>query len=406
TNLKKKISDKYCPRGEIKKLEVEMWNLKVKESDKIKKYVSGLPDMIHESVKASKTSTMQDAIEFTTKLMDKKISTFTERQDDNKRKFDDTSKNNQNQLQPTKRQNVARAYTAGSGYPKILSSRTELIDRVLVLQANGAGIAGGVKVEGSGANGAGIAGGVKVEGSGGDKGDLGLNVLVFKHGDDPNDSIHHMMSLLTSVVTSRYPTTNNHLKNSSNPRQQATINDGRVTLQPVQGRQTTFVAEEGNMSKQCTKPKRKQDDSWFKDKVLLVQAQANGQILHDEELAFLADLEILEGQATQTINMDNKSVNDTLTAELEGYKEQVKVLKEGKNIKKAQQLEPKLYDGNVLKNTCAIVIPDSEEILMLAEESRLKMILKQQDPMVLEKKVNTTPVDYAVLNQLSQYFEK
>ncbi|GKC38242.1 hypothetical protein Tco_1050626, partial [Tanacetum coccineum] len=54
------------------------------------------------------------------------------------------------------------------------------------------------------------------------------------------------------------------------------------------------------MSKQCTKPKRKWDDSWFKDKVLLVQAQANGQILHEEELAFLADTGITEGQATQT----------------------------------------------------------------------------------------------------------
>ncbi|GKD82143.1 hypothetical protein Tco_1348982, partial [Tanacetum coccineum] len=75
-------------------------------------------------------------------------------------------------------------------------------------------------------------------------------------------------------------------------------------------------------------------------------------------------------------------------------------------LKKAQQLEPKLYDGNVIKNTSAIVIPDSEETLMLAEESRSKMLLKQQDPMVLEKKVNTTPVDYAVLNQLSQDFEK
>ncbi|GJT64742.1 hypothetical protein Tco_1016222 [Tanacetum coccineum] len=61
---------------------------------------------------------------------------------------------------------------------------------------------------------------------------------------------------------------------------------------------------------------------------------------------------------------------------------------------KAQQLEPKLYDGNVIKSTSAIVIPDSEETLMLAEESRSKMLLKQQDLMVLEKKVNTTPVDY------------
>ncbi|GKA84401.1 hypothetical protein Tco_0805996, partial [Tanacetum coccineum] len=64
-------------------------------------------------------------------------------------------------------------------------------------------------------------------------------------------------------------------------------------------------------------------------------------------------------------------------------------------IKKAQQLEPKLYDGNVIKNRSAIVIPDSKETIMLAEESHSKMLLKQQDPMMLEKKVNITLVDYA-----------
>ncbi|GKC23801.1 integrase, catalytic region, zinc finger, CCHC-type containing protein [Tanacetum coccineum] len=162
--------------------------------------------------------------------------------------------------------------------------------------------------------------------------DSGLIVPVFKQGDDPIDAINHMMSFLSAVVTSRYPTTNNQLRNSSNPRQQATINDGRVTLQPVQGRQISFATGtsrtytpgasgsnsgkqrtvicynckgEGHMSKQCTKPKRKRDDSWFKDKVLLVQAQANGQILHEEELAFLADPGIAEGQATQTVITHN-----------------------------------------------------------------------------------------------------
>ncbi|GKE97388.1 hypothetical protein Tco_0020739 [Tanacetum coccineum] len=59
------------------------------------------------------------------------------------------------------------------------------------------------------------------------------------------------------------------------------------------------------MSKQCTEPKVKQDDSWFKDKVLLVQAQENDQILHEEELAFLADPGIAEGQATQTVITHN-----------------------------------------------------------------------------------------------------
>ncbi|GJW24054.1 hypothetical protein Tco_0037865, partial [Tanacetum coccineum] len=169
-------------------------------------------------------------------------------------------------------------------------------------------------------------------------------------------------------------------------------------------------------------------------------------------------------------------VNDTLTVELERYKEQVKVLKEGQNVDLkskdnvsdsceqsveidrlkqtlSEQLKEKeslmqtitllKYDfkkeeyrnidreitlANKIKqldnivykrdqsaqtihmltkpHTSAIVILDSEETLMLAEESRSKIPLKQQDLMVLEKKVNTTPVDYAVLNQLSQDFEK
>ncbi|GJW89209.1 hypothetical protein Tco_0164549 [Tanacetum coccineum] len=274
--------------------------------------------------------------------------------------------------------------------------------------------------------------------------DSGLIVLVFQKGDDPIDAINHMMSFLTAVVTSRYRETNDH------------------------GYYKDIQLQEK-----------------VEDKVLLVQAQASGQILHEEELAFLANPGIPESQTTQTIithnaayqaddldaydsdcdelntakvvlmenlshygldalaeaavqnsnsstqqdalilsvieqlktqvvnctkiNLDSKSVNNTLTAELEIYKEQVKVLKEGQNVdlrctvcyqnpfylKKAQQLEPKLYDGNFIKNTSVIVILDFEETLMLAEESRSKMLLKQKDPMMLEKKVNTTPVDYA-----------
>nr|GEX76252.1 hypothetical protein [Tanacetum cinerariifolium]GEX76256.1 hypothetical protein [Tanacetum cinerariifolium]GEX76561.1 hypothetical protein [Tanacetum cinerariifolium] len=66
-----------------------------------------------------------------------------------------------------------------------------------------------------------------------------------------------------------------------------------------------------------------------------------------------------------------------------------------------------LYDGNVIaKETNVISIADSEETLMLEEESRSKMLLKQSDPMVLEKKVNIKLVNYAVLNQLSKDFGK
>nr|GEX34130.1 reverse transcriptase domain-containing protein [Tanacetum cinerariifolium] len=85
-----------------------------KESDEVEKYVGGLSDMIQGSVMASKPKSMQDAIEFATDLMDQNICTFADRQAENKRKLDDNSRNNNTQQQPHKRQNVARAYTAGS----------------------------------------------------------------------------------------------------------------------------------------------------------------------------------------------------------------------------------------------------------------------------------------------------
>nr|GFB64692.1 hypothetical protein [Tanacetum cinerariifolium] len=123
-----------------------------------------------------------------------------------------------------------------------------------------------------------------------------LIVPVFQKGDDPIDAINHMMSFLTFVVASRYPATNNQLQTSSKPHQQATINNGRVTIQPIQGRQnfvsagssrpftsgqggahgkqrviTCYTCKgKGHMSKQCIKPRRKHDAEWFKDKVLLV----------------------------------------------------------------------------------------------------------------------------------------
>ncbi|GKE68789.1 putative reverse transcriptase domain-containing protein, partial [Tanacetum coccineum] len=78
TALKRMITDKYCPRGEIKKMESEYWNLRVRESAKVERYVGGLSDMIHGSVKASKPQSMQEEIEFATEMMDKKMLTVAE----------------------------------------------------------------------------------------------------------------------------------------------------------------------------------------------------------------------------------------------------------------------------------------------------------------------------------------
>ncbi|GJY24603.1 reverse transcriptase domain-containing protein [Tanacetum coccineum] len=108
--LKKKMTNKYCPQGEIKKLEIELWNLKVKGNDvptyterfqeltlictkfvanktkKVDKYISGLPDNIYRNVKSSKRKMLDETIELANNLMDQKLRTYAERQTDNKRK--------------------------------------------------------------------------------------------------------------------------------------------------------------------------------------------------------------------------------------------------------------------------------------------------------------------------------
>ncbi|GJX72176.1 retrovirus-related pol polyprotein from transposon TNT 1-94 [Tanacetum coccineum] len=164
--------------------------------------------------------------------------------------------------------------------------------------------------------------------------DSGLAVPIFKQGDDPIDAINKLMSILSTVVTYRFQSTNNQVRNSSNPRQQATIHDGRVIVQPVQGRQTLFAPGmsrtranisgtgennscqqrvvkcfncqgEGHMARQCPKPKRKRDARWFRNKVLLVEAQGNGKVLNEEELEFSADPGVAEGLVTHTFITHN-----------------------------------------------------------------------------------------------------
>nr|GEU96566.1 putative reverse transcriptase domain-containing protein [Tanacetum cinerariifolium] len=135
--LKKKMTYKYCPQGEIKKLEIKLWNLKVKGNDvptyterfqeltlictkfvanetkKIEKYINGLPDNIFGSVKSSKPKTLDETIELANDFMDQKLHTYAERQTNNNRKADDSSRNNHgHQQQPFKRQNVAKGNEA------------------------------------------------------------------------------------------------------------------------------------------------------------------------------------------------------------------------------------------------------------------------------------------------------
>ncbi|GJT24382.1 putative reverse transcriptase domain-containing protein [Tanacetum coccineum] len=90
---------------------------------KVDKYINGLPDNIHGNVMFARPKTLDEAIELANDLMDQKLRTYAERQNDNKRKADDSSRNNQ---QPYRKQNVARAYTAGPGEKKAYTGNLPL----------------------------------------------------------------------------------------------------------------------------------------------------------------------------------------------------------------------------------------------------------------------------------------
>nr|GEV54116.1 retrovirus-related Pol polyprotein from transposon TNT 1-94 [Tanacetum cinerariifolium] len=292
--------------------------------------------------------------------------------------------------------------------------------------------------------------------------------------DDPTDAINHMMSFLTAVVTSHYN-----------------------------------CKGEGHMSKQCTKPKRKRNESWFKDKNVIthnVAYQANDLDVYDSDcdeinsakIALMAnlshygfdDLAEVHNQDNVTYNVINQDVQAiplskqsnimnqseteiTSDSNIIPYSQydQVRILKEGSNVDKVldscaqsveidnlkQTLSEHLKENESLKQTVTLFKNDFQkeesrnidrelalekqikelnnivfkrnqstqtvhmltkppffydhttkqalETLMLAEESRSKMLLKQKDPMMSEKKVNTKPVDYAAPNQLLQDFK-
>ncbi|GKC60728.1 retrovirus-related pol polyprotein from transposon TNT 1-94, partial [Tanacetum coccineum] len=113
------------------------------------------------------------------------------------------------------------------------------------------------------------------------------------------------------------------------------------------------------------------------------------EIALEKRIKQLDNIVFKRDQSAKTVHMLTKprSFYDHTTKQALGFQNPF-------YLKKVQQLELKLYVGDIIEKTNPIVISDSEETLILAEESRSKMLLKQQDPMMLEKKVNTTLIDY------------
>ncbi|GKE62302.1 integrase, catalytic region, zinc finger, CCHC-type containing protein [Tanacetum coccineum] len=189
--------------------------------------------------------------------------------------------------------------------------------------------------------------------------DSGLDVPVFSPGDD----------------------TNNQFRTSLNLRNQATIQDGRVIVQQVQGRQgqsysgighksdatssggnnasgQTRVVKcyncqgEGHMARKCTQPKRPRNAAWYKDKSMLAEAQEAGQILDEEQLVFLADPGIPDGQAVQTIIPNNAAFQ---TEDLDTYDSDCNDISNAKAVLMANIFN---YGSNII-----LEVPHSETYL-------------------------------------------
>ncbi|GJS01298.1 hypothetical protein Tco_0317806 [Tanacetum coccineum] len=149
--------------------------------------------------------------------------------------------------------------------------------------------------------------------------DYGLVVPTFRQGEDPIDCINKAMSFL-SAVESRFPPSNNQLRTSSNPRNQATIQDERVTVQQVQGRQNLSFAGTGNRdlynSRRNMQMRQQRYVKVLLPKLMLAKAQGAGQILDEEQLAFISDPRIAEVQVAQQTIPQNLAFQ---TEDLDSY---------------------------------------------------------------------------------------
>ncbi|GJZ44627.1 hypothetical protein Tco_0591882 [Tanacetum coccineum] len=137
--------------------------------------------------------------------------------------------------------------------------------------------------------------------------DSSFFVPVFSQGDDPIACLNKSMAFLTAVASSRFPSTNNQLRTSSNPRNKPIFKMVESQYNKFRGDKgkVILVLGEGHMARQCTQPKQPRNVAWYKEKAMLAEAQEAGQILDEEQLAFLTDPGVPDGQAVQTIIPNN-----------------------------------------------------------------------------------------------------
>ncbi|GKC32990.1 retrovirus-related pol polyprotein from transposon TNT 1-94 [Tanacetum coccineum] len=276
--------------------------------------------------------------------------------------------------------------------------------------------------------------------------------------DNLIENLTNTLALLTQSYKTYLPQTNNQLRTSSNPRNQATVQDGRVVVQNVQGRQNRGQGNNargagaagyggaqnrvgnanpgqarqvkcyncngiGHIARNYTQPKRPQNSEYFKDKMLLMQAQENSVALDEEQLLFIAsgqddecdafDSDVDEAPTAQTMFMANPSSVDPVYDE-DGPFYDSDILSENKVaigyknplcLTRAKQVQPALYNGyEIIKNNHVLaLVHNTEDTLEIAKITRRKMNDKMKDPECVTHKVKIAPPDYSKENYLATF---
>ncbi|GJS80638.1 retrovirus-related pol polyprotein from transposon TNT 1-94 [Tanacetum coccineum] len=281
----------------------------------------------------------------------------------------------------------------------------------------------------------------------------GLAVPTFLPGDDPIACMNKAMALLLAVFTSRYPSTNNQLRSSSNQRNQATVQDARVIVQQVQGRQCQNIVDlgsqrnasgsRGNTSGQVKVIKCYNYQAFQTDDLDAYDSDCDD--ISSAKEVLMANLSSCDSDVLSEVPYSDTSQNDMMNQSVHEFqyselspivdypdnkitKRKSKSIdkdivlennnKELENIvslryqnpfylKRAKRIKPILYDDNVLSKTHDVLsVVDDEDTLILAEESRLKMLEKQNDPITKKEKINITSINYSELNKLAKDFGK
>nr|GEW73381.1 hypothetical protein [Tanacetum cinerariifolium] len=244
--------------------------------------------------------------------------------------------------------------------------------------------------------------------------------FVLQIRDDPIACLNKAMAFLIAVASLRFPTTNNQHRTTSNSRNQATIQDGRVTVQQVQGRkgQSYYsTSYKGNAtSSGGNKAKLPHSETYFND-----MENQSVQAMQDFEQTPVLDVIDNEITSDSNIILHEKMIDsqmDDIIKEKLALKEQVDSLEQNlsKQIKENESLlqtfavlknESKEKENKYMENEIDLEkkIKELDDIIFKKKVDQ-NYVKKENDPKAIKQKIYRKPIDYVKLNQLSEDFGK